>query len=100
MEMAGYKRSVLRTIRKRLKSFGHINRANGLEKQMLSGKICGTKSRGSQHTKYTDSLNNFITRKESPNNELIRKTDYIKNWKAMIGDHFSLFAGDYTNLIY
>ena len=71
-EMAGYKRSLLKTIRKRkLHFFGHINRADGLEKQILGEKMCGTKIRGRQHTKYTDSLNNFVTRKESPNNELI-----------------------------
>ena len=45
----------------------YINRADGLEKQILSGKICGTKSRERQRTKYTDSLNIFLTRKESPN---------------------------------
>ena len=68
MEMAGYKRSLLKTIRKRqLQRFGYINRADGLEKQILSGKICGTKSRGRQRTEYTVSLNNFVTRKESPN---------------------------------
>ena len=40
MEMAGYKRSLLKTIRKRqLQFFGHINRADGQEKQILSGKI-------------------------------------------------------------
>ena len=44
---------------------GHMSRAYGLEKQILSGKICGTKSRGRQGTKYTDSLNNFITRKKN-----------------------------------
>ena len=68
MEMAGYKRSLLKTIRKRqLQFFGHINRADGLEKKILSGKICGTKSSGRQRTKYTDSLNNFVPRKESLN---------------------------------
>ena len=87
MEMTGYKRSLLRTIRKRqLQFFGHINRANGLEKQILSGKIYCTKSRGRQRTKHTDSLNNFVTRKESPNNELIRRTDDGEGWKAMIAD--------------
>ena len=33
--------------------YGHINGADGLEKQILSGKICGTKSRGRKRTKYT-----------------------------------------------
>ena len=67
MEMASYKRSLLKTIRKRQQQvLGFMIRADGLEKQVLSGKICGTKSRGRQRTKYTDSLNNFVTRKESP----------------------------------
>ena len=67
MEIAGYKRSLLITIRKtQLQFFWHINRADGLEKQKCSGKICGTKSRGRQRTKYTDYLNNFVTRKEPP----------------------------------
>ena len=66
MEMAGYKRSLLKTIRKRqLQFFGRINRADGLEKQILSGKICGTKSRRRQVTKCTDSLDNFVTRKNN-----------------------------------
>ena len=58
MEMAGYKRSLLKTIRKsQLQLLGHINRAGGLEKQISSTKICGTKCRVRQRTKYTDSLN-------------------------------------------
>ena len=45
MEMAGYKRSLLKSTRKRqLQFFWHINRADGLEKQILSGKICGTET--------------------------------------------------------
>ena len=76
MEMAGYKRSLLKTIRKRqLQFFGYINRADGLEKQIFRGKICGTNSRERQHTKYTDSMNNFVTRKEFPSNELIRRSE-------------------------
>ena len=43
---------------------------------ILSGKICDTKSRGRQRTKKnTDSQNKFVTRKESPNNEVIRRND-------------------------
>ena len=72
--MTGHKRFLLKTIRKRL------------EKQILSGKICGTKSKGRQRTKYTDSLNNFVTRKESPNNELIGRTNDREDWEAMIAD--------------
>ena len=89
MEMAGYKRSPLKTIKKRqLQFFGHIglNRADGLGEQILSGKIFGTKSRGRKRTKYTDSLKNFVTRKESHNNELIRRTDDREGWKAMVAD--------------
>ena len=55
----------------------------------MNGKICGTKSRGRQRTKYTDSLNNFVTRKESPNVELIRRTDDREDWKAVIADAFN-----------
>ena len=66
--------------------FWHLIRADGLEKQRLSGKIFGTKSKGRQRTKYTDSLNNFVKRKESPSNELIRRTDDREDWEAMIAD--------------
>ena len=39
MEMAGYKRSLLKTIRERqLNFFGHINRADGIEKRLLCGR--------------------------------------------------------------
>ena len=69
-----------------LQFFGHIDIADGLEKHILSKKVCGTKSRGRQRTKYTDSLINFVTRKESPNHELIRRTDDREDWKAMIAD--------------
>ena len=87
MEMARYKRFLLKTIRKRqLQIFLHINTADGQEKQILSGKIFGTKSKGRQRTNYTDSLHNFVTRKESSNNELIRRTDDREDWKVMIVD--------------
>ena len=46
----------------------------------LNGEICGTKSRGRQRTKYTDSANNFL------NNELTRRTDDREDWTAMIAD--------------
>ena len=63
--MTGYKRFLLKPIRKRqLQCFGHIKRADGLRKQILGGKICGTKSRGRQRTKYVDSLNNFVKTRE------------------------------------
>ena len=48
----------------------------------LIGKICDTKNRGRQRTKYKDSLNNFVTRKESPINELIGKTDDREGWQV------------------
>ena len=49
----------------------------------MIGKVCGTKSRRRQRTKYTDSRNNFVTRKESLNIELIKKSDDRSDWKAM-----------------
>ena len=64
MEMAGNKRYPIKTIRKRqLQFFGHIKRPDGLEKKLLNGKICGAKSRGKQRSKFSVSLNNFVTRK-------------------------------------
>ncbi|GFO15176.1 endonuclease-reverse transcriptase [Plakobranchus ocellatus] len=85
--MAGYKRSLLKTVRKRQQQFfGHINIADEIEKQILCGKICGTKGRRRQRIKYSDSLNSYTRRKESPNNELIRRTDNREEWKAMIAD--------------
>ena len=45
MEIIGYKKYLLKTIRNRqLHFFGHINRAGGLKKQfIMSRNICGTK---------------------------------------------------------
>ncbi|GFO23026.1 hypothetical protein PoB_004953100 [Plakobranchus ocellatus] len=84
-EMAGYKRSLLKTTRKRqLQFFWHINRADGIEKEILCGKICDTKGRGRQRIKYTDSLNSYAMRKESPDIELIRRTDNREEWKAIV----------------
>ena len=85
MEMTGYVRSLLKTIKDNC-NFWLINRADGLEKQILGVKICGTKSRRWQRTKYTDSLNDYLTRKESPNSELISSSDHREDSKAMITD--------------
>ena len=87
MSKSGYTRTLLKTIRKRqLEFFGHINRTDGLEKQLLCGKISGKRSIGRQRTKYTDSLNNFTTKKQSPINDLIRRTDNREEWKSMTVD--------------
>ena len=50
----------------------------------MDGNVCGIKHSGRQRTKYTDSLNNYARRKESPNNELIRRPDDREDWKAMM----------------
>ena len=60
--------------KKQLQFLGHMSRADGLEMQILSGEICDTKSKEKPDAKYTDSPNNFLTRKEYPNNELIKRT--------------------------
>ena len=87
MNMSGYKRTLLTTIRKKqLEFFGHLNRADGLEKRLLCGKISGVRSRGRQRIKYTDSLNNFTTGNQSSINDLIRKTGNRDEWKSMIAD--------------
>lgn len=87
MELAGYERSLIRTIRKRqLKFLGHISRKDEIEKQMLSGKIEGRRSRGRQRTTYIDSLNNYATKKSISNTELIRMTTEREVWRAMVVD--------------
>ena len=86
VEMAGYIRSLLKLPETDSYIFGHINRDGGLEKQTLSGKICDTKSRGRQRTKYADSLHNFVIRKESPNNELIRRAYDREDWEGTIAN--------------
>ena len=65
---------------------GHINRADGLEKQnnMQWRDLWNQKKRKTTHKIH--SLNNFVPRKESPNNELIRRTDDREGWEAMIAD--------------
>ena len=50
----------------------------------MCGKICGTKSRRRQRTKYTDSLNNYVARNASSNNELIRRIDDREGWEVII----------------
>ena len=34
-------------------------------------------------------LNNFVTRRKSPNNELIRRIDDREDWKVMIADVYN-----------
>ena len=64
----------------------YLHRPDGLEKQLLCGKISGVRSIGRQRTKYTESLNRFITQKQLPINELIRRYDNRDEWRAMIAD--------------
>ena len=52
----------------------------------MGGKVCDIKSRRRQRTQYTDSLNNYVTRKLSTNNEVIRRVGDNEDWKAMIAD--------------
>ena len=56
----------------------------------MSGKICNTESTGRQRTEYTNSPNNFVTRKKKKktftNIELTRRTDNREDWTAMIAD--------------
>ena len=43
--MAGMLIYIITSEKRQLQFFGHINRADGLKKHILSEKICGTKSR-------------------------------------------------------
>ena len=81
--MAMYKRSLIRIIRERqMKFLGHICRKNGIEKQVLCGKIERRRSRGRQRIKYMDSLNKYVNNKSLSNTEIIRKTDNRREWRA------------------
>ena len=87
MKEAGYKRSLMKTIRKRQMEFlGHIRRTDGIEKLMLSGKIEGKKSRGRQRIKYLDSLKNYVAQDPMDNIELLRRTDNREEWQALVVD--------------
>ena len=56
IEMARYKRSLLKITRARsTKFFGHTIGAGGMEKQLLCGKVWGMKSRRRQGINYTQS---------------------------------------------
>ena len=51
MEEAGYQRSLIKTIRKRqMKFLGDIFRKDGIEKQVLCGKIVGRRGKGCRET--------------------------------------------------
>ena len=98
MEMVWYERFLLK---KTTAIFWPIKRADGLEKQILVGKICGAKSRKRQYTKYTDSLNNYVMRKKFTNNKLIGRTVDREEWKAMMANIWHMImikAETWTNL--
>ena len=87
IEMTGYKKSLIKTIRKRQMEFlGHICRKEGIEKQVLCGKLEGTRGRGRQRTTYMDSINIYATGKTLKNTELIRRTHDREVWRAMVVD--------------
>jgi len=87
MEEAGYKRSLMKTIRKRQMEFlGHTCRTDGIEKLMLGGKIEGKKSRGRQRVKYLDGIKNYIAQESTDNIELLRRTDNREEWRALVVD--------------
>ena len=69
-----------------MKFFGDIIRADRMEKQLLCDTICGMKNRERHRINYTDSLNLYITKKESPKNELIRRAGNREKWKAIVAD--------------
>ena len=64
----------------------YICRKNGIEKQMLCGKIESRRSRGRQRTTYIESLNKYTTRNSISIAELIRRTNDREAWRAMVVD--------------
>ena len=88
MHMAGYSRSLLNTIHERqLKFFGHIMRADSLEKCLMLGKILGKKSKGRQRAKFTDKLNQItVNHNINTTIDLIRRTEFRMEWRTMVAD--------------
>ena len=77
MEMAGYKRSLSKPSEKDKTTKVNIEWKD----------LCYRKRRKTTHKIYI--LNNSITRKEPPNNNLTRRTEDREDWKAMIADIYS-----------
>ena len=80
-----YQISLSKTIRKRqMKFLGHICRKDGLEKQVLCGKIGGMRGKGRQRNTFINSLNNYATDGMIRNAELIGKTEDREVWRSMV----------------
>jgi len=78
---------LIKTIRKRqMKFLGHICRKDGIEKQVLCGKIEERRGKGRQRNTFINSLNNYATDGSISNAELIRKTEDREVWCAMVVD--------------
>ena len=87
MEEAGYQKFLSKTIRKRqMKFLGHICRKDGIEQQVLCGKIEGRRGRGRQRNTFINSLNNYAIDGTISNAELIRKIEDREVWRAMVVD--------------
>ena len=86
MEAAQYRRSLIKTIRKRQMLFlGHVCRTKDIERLMLTGKIEGRKSRGRQRLKYMDSLRGYIAQ-EHTNEEILEKAGNRESWRTLVAD--------------
>ena len=84
LEMAGQKRSLMNTIRKRqMKFMGHIYRKNALEHLGITGKVEGKRSRGRQRVTYVDSLNRWATSGKMNNNQFMTASYDRVGWKIM-----------------
>ena len=81
LELAGNKRSLMETIRKRQLSFvGHIIRESSSERLCLEGKIEGRKARGRQRLTYLVSLAGTVG---LTCHQLIRCAGYRKEFRSL-----------------
>ena len=65
----------------KLSYFGHIMRADGMEKSIMLGKIEGTRRRGRQRTRWMDGV---IGGMEKGLDELRRETEDRNSWRTSV----------------
>ena len=91
LNMMDIERSLILTIRKRqLTYFGHLSRHNGIQKDILDGRVPGTRARGRQRQKWTDGLQR-VTGLQGY--ELRRRAEDREKWRSMVAN---LRIGDGT----
>ena len=87
LSQIGLSTSLVQTIRRRQLHFlGHLYRKDGIEREILVGRIDGKRARGRQRTSY---LGNLIEWTNEENRQIVpflRRADDRETWRAMVAD--------------